>query len=187
MTALGVLAAAATLACLSFLVRAHTLPTGYDPVRDPVSDYGVGRFSAWYACSTGSIALAALLVAAALRREDASWLVLVPLVVFALARLAIPHFPTDLEGERPSRVGANHILLAAIAFAAICWAMCDFRPDWGRWLPWLGYLATAGAVGTLASLRRAPFLRPWTGLLERVFYAAMLAWFLAVSVQLVRI
>jgi hypothetical protein len=178
--ALGVLAASATLACMVFLAGAHLLPTGYDPVRDPVGDYGVGRFTGWYAGATTSIGIAALALAAALWRDDAAWHVVALLVVFALARFAIPVFPTDLEGERRSRPGETHMLLAGIAFAAICWAMSAHGAA-----PWLGYAASVCAVGTFLSLRRLHALRPWTGLIERGFYVAMLAWFALVSLELI--
>lgn len=178
--ALGVLAALATLACMTFLVVAHLRPTGYDPVRDPVSDYGVGRYTGLYAGVTTTLGIAALALAAALWREDAPWHVLALLVLFALARLASPLYPTDLEGEQPSRPGEIHMLLAGVAFASICWAMCAYRAA-----PWLGYIASVGAVGTFLSLRSLHALRPWTGLIERGFYLAMLAWFLLVSVELV--
>lgn len=170
--ALGVLAAAATLACLSLLVRLHALPTGYDPVRDPVSDYGVGRFAGYYVAAAIGIGLAALLVAGGLARENGSLRAVALLAVFAGARFAITQFPTDLEGERPSRAGRIHLWLAALGFAAICWVMSTEGPAL-----WLGWIATLAAVGTLASLR-SDALRPRTGLIERVFYAAMLAWFL---------
>jgi hypothetical membrane protein len=178
--ALGVLAAVATLACITFLVVAHLRPTGYDPVRDPVSDYGVGRYQGLYAGATATIGIAALALAVGLWREDAPWHVLALLVLFALARFAIPVFPTDLEGERRSRPGEIHLLLAAVAFASICWAMSAYRAA-----PWLGYVAAVCAVGTLLSLRGLHVLRPWTGLIERGFYVAMLTWFLLVSVELV--
>jgi hypothetical protein len=184
--ALGVSAALATLACIAFLVGAHALPTGYDPVRDPVSDYGVGRFTGWYAGASTSIGAAALFVAAGLWRDGATWHVVALLVLFALARFAIPVFPTDLEGERPSRPGEIHMLLATAAFASICWTMSAYAPSGGSRLPWLGYLATAAALATLLSLRRLRALRAWTGLIERVFYVAMLAWFALVSVELIR-
>jgi hypothetical protein len=187
--ALGVLAAAATLACIACLVRAHLSPTGYDPVRDPVSDYGVGSYTGWYAGAATSIGAAGLLVAAGLRHSapSVSTLELVLLLVFAAARFLIPHFPTDLEGERPSRTGSIHLLLAAVAFAAICWAMCAIDLDRGtvdHVLPVLGYVATVCALGTFLSLRWA-VIRPWTGLIERGAYAATLAWFVIVSVELV--
>jgi hypothetical protein len=43
MEAFSVLAALATAVQAVALIGLHLLPTGYDPVRDAVSDYGVGR------------------------------------------------------------------------------------------------------------------------------------------------
>jgi hypothetical protein len=51
-------------------------------------------------------------------------------------------------------------------------------------VPWLGYVATAGAIGTVLGLRRVPQLRPYVGLLERVFYAAVIAWFFVVAIRI---
>jgi hypothetical protein len=167
------------LACLLFL---HVAPTGYDPLRNAVSEYGVGRFAWGYRAQVTCAALAALALAAALpagtRREIAL------LVVFAAARLAIAAFPTDLLGsERITPTGRVHLLLAAIAFASICWCACALRrADGGQ--PVLGYVASAGAVGTMLALRRVPELRPVLGLLERIFYAAVVAWFFLVAVRL---
>ena len=46
-------------------------------------------------------------------------------------------------------------------------------------------LMIVGLLGFLLSLRRLHALRPWTGLIERGFYVAMLAWFALVSLRLV--
>ncbi len=101
------------------------------------------------------------------------------LLAFAAARLAIAFFPTDLlDGGERTDTGRIHLLLAAVAFAAVCWCACTYPPRW------LGYLATAGAVGTVLALRRVPALRPVLGLLERVFYAAIIAWFVVVAARL---
>ena len=42
--ALGILTLLAALVSLAALVRAHLLPTGYDPVSNAVSDFGVGPY-----------------------------------------------------------------------------------------------------------------------------------------------
>jgi hypothetical protein len=60
---LGILAAVATLACLGTLVWVHLRPTGYNPLRDAVSDYGVGSSYPFYRAQTAAMALAAILVA----------------------------------------------------------------------------------------------------------------------------
>ena len=122
-------------------------------------------------------AAAAIFLAAALPGHRRRTVVL--LGVFAAARFAIAFYPTDLlESGRVTRTGRIHMLLAAIAFASICWCACSYPPRW------LGYAATAGAVGTALALRRVPQLRPVLGLLERVFYAAIIAWFVVVAVRL---
>ena len=42
--ALSIVAAIATAAQTGALIALHLLPTGYNPVRDAVSDYGIGRY-----------------------------------------------------------------------------------------------------------------------------------------------
>ena len=102
------------------------------------------------------------------------------LFVFAAARAAIVAYPTDLlESGTITRTGRIHLLLAAAAFTSICWAASS-----KRWVPELGYVATAGAVGTVLAIRRIPQLRPVLGLLERVFYAAIIAWFFVVAARI---
>jgi hypothetical protein len=102
------------------------------------------------------------------------------LFVFAAARAAIAAYPTDLlESGTVTRTGRIHLLLAAAAFTAICWAASS-----RRWEPVLGYVATAGAVGTVLAIRRVPRLRPVLGLLERIFYAAVIAWFFVVEARI---
>jgi hypothetical protein len=44
----SVVAALATVVQACALVVLHFLPTGYDPVRDAVSDYGVGPYRGWF-------------------------------------------------------------------------------------------------------------------------------------------
>jgi hypothetical protein len=182
---LGALGMLATLACAAALVRVHLLPTGYDPVRDAVSHYGVGAYARYYRWQTAASAYAALLVAAALAREThpVPQLPVFLLLVFAAARLAIPSFPTDLDRSRPTFAGRVHLLLAAAAFASIAWcagALPD-RVDWLHGvLAALGWLVIVTAAGSgIALLLRIPFF----GLVERLFYAAMLVWLLVVSIH----
>ena len=191
-TAFGVVAAIATLACLTALVRVHQLPTGYRPLRNAVSDYGVGRYAAYYRFQTAASAIAAVFVALALARavDPAPIRVIVLLGVFAAARFAIPWFPTDVNRLRPTQTGRVHILLAGIAFAAIAWAAAALpdRVDWTSihgLLTGLGWLVVVSSVACGLALTRAlrVYAAPWFGLIERVFYAAVLAWFFVVSLH----
>ncbi len=48
MKAFRIIAALATAVQAGALIILHLLPTGHNPVRDAVSDYGVGRYRGWF-------------------------------------------------------------------------------------------------------------------------------------------
>lgn len=183
----------ATAACLAVLVWLHLLPTGYQPVRNAVSDYGVGRFAHLYRAQTTACAVSALLLAGAVSVgvDPAPTSVVVLLVVFAVARILIPWYPTDLDRGHPTRTGRIHVLLAGLAFGSIAWAAAAL-PDRVDWPGIHGTLVALGwAVVVLAvacglcmsrALHRAT--EPFFGLVERVFYVAMLSWLALVAIQL---
>jgi hypothetical protein len=181
---LGILAAAATAACFGTLVWVHLRPTGYDPLRDAVSDYGVGPSLPFYRAQTAAMALAAILVAGGLARaiDPAPQRVIVLLAVFAGARLAIPFFPTDLDRTRRTTHGVVHALLAVVAFATVAWAAATLphRVHWTG-MAALGIAVVVTAVATGLSIR-ARFA--YFGLVERAFYVAVLLWLLVVSLKL---
>lgn len=178
-------AAAVSLAgtglCLACLVFLHLAPTGYSPLRNAVSEYGVGRFGGWYRAQAACAALAAIALAVALGGPRR---VVTLLAVFAAARILIGWFPTDTfaGGERTAR-GGVHLLLAAVAFVAAAWAAIALKPaQHGE--PALGWAMAACAVGTSLAVRHET-LRPWVGLIERGFYVALLAWLALVAARLV--
>jgi hypothetical protein len=174
---LAALTLAATAVWSTILVGVHLRAREYDPLHDAVSDYGAGARRGWYRAQTAAAAAAAgfLLVALA-AGTDAPWWLLLLLAAFAGARLLIPSFPTDRDRTRPTRTGRLHLLLAGVAFASIAIAAGntpdDLAPGALQWL----VVGTSVATG-LALRARAPFF----GLLERTFYAAMIAWFLVVA------
>jgi hypothetical protein len=191
--AIGILAFLATLGCLAALVRVHLLPTGYRPVSNAVSDYGVGAYKGYYRAQTAAIAYAALLVAAGIARSvhPVPQLLVYLLMTFAAARLAIPSFPTDLDRGAPTPTGRIHILLAGAAFASIAWAAA-ILPDRVHWpglhgflvvLGWIVVAAAAACGLAMTRLLHKP-TEPYFGAIERVFYAAMLLWFFVVSARL---
>jgi len=174
-----------TGACVACLVYLHLAPTGYSPVRNAVSEYGIGRYGDWYRAQAACAGTAALLLAGALAKgvSPAPRRVIALLVVLAVTRIAIGRFTTDALGTRQaSREGTIHVLLAAAAFASASWAGFALRPaQHGQ--PALGWAMAAFALGTALSLRNRP-LRPWLGLIERGYYVAMLAWLALVAVRL---
>jgi hypothetical protein len=160
------------------LVYLHLAPTGYSPVRNAVSEYGVGRYARWYGLQATLAGVAAVCLAIALGHPRR---VVALLAVLGAARIAIGWFPTDAESGRPTRRGEIHLLLAFVAFTAAPWAAIVLgSAEHGE--PWLGRIMAALAVGTVISLRTS--LRPWFGLIERGYYAAMLAWLMLVSARL---
>lgn len=50
------------------LIVLHVLPTGYNPIRDAVSDYGVGPYRAWFWLQAVAGGVACLALAIALSR-----------------------------------------------------------------------------------------------------------------------
>jgi hypothetical protein len=77
-----------TALCVACLAYLHLAQTGYSPVRNAVSEYGVGEFAAWYRTQAAAAGLAGAALAVAL---DGPTRVVVLLGVFAAARLPRDH------------------------------------------------------------------------------------------------
>jgi hypothetical protein len=180
------------------LIGLHLLPTGYNPVRDAVSDYGVGRYRGWFWVQVvaGGVAGLALAIALAEATPSVPTLVVVMLLVSAVARFLIPAFATDQHGSRFQTLhGTVHMILAIVIFASLIIAASELGSTlehevaWHQvkgWLTALPWVMTGAAIGLLVALR-APRLHEIYGLLERVFYVSSIAWFFIVSIELARI
>jgi hypothetical membrane protein len=107
---LGGITTTGSLICLASILLLHLLPTGYDPIRNAVSDYGVGRYRVWHRIAVLSLAAAgfAMAIASSSTTKPESGVVTALLVVFAVARIAIPFFPTDIEGQKLTTRGRIH-------------------------------------------------------------------------------
>ena len=185
-TALAVASLVFTGGCIACLAYLHLAPTGYSPVRNAVSEYGVGFYARWYQAQAASAGTAALLLAGALAKDvsPVPRRVVALLVVLAVARVAIGWFPTDLLGARTrTRNGSIHLLLAVAAFTSASWAGTALRRS-QHGQPALGWAMAVCAMGTFLAVHRSP-LKPWLGLIERGYYVAMLAWLVLVAVRLV--
>ncbi|HMD52304.1 MAG TPA: DUF998 domain-containing protein [Solirubrobacteraceae bacterium] len=195
---LSIVAAVATAAQTASLVVLHLLPTGYNPVRDAVSDYGVGRYRGWFWAQaiSGGVAGLALAIALAETTPAVPTLVVVMLLVSAVARFLIPAFATDQGASRfQTRIGTIHMILAIVIFAALIIAASklagtlEHEAAWQGvkgWLNVLPWVMTASAIGILLALR-LPRLKPKVGLIERLFYLSSIVWFFIVSIELARI
>lgn len=180
--ALAVVLLAATVALLGALVVLHVAPTGLSPVGEPVSRYALTRWHAGYAVAAASAAVAGAVAALLVPQRPA----VVPalLWLFAAVRALIPFFPMDAPGVEPTRHGSIHRLLAVIAFATVTlaavFAAAGLRDAGHPALSTLTRVCSAlmivGTIGTVVAAR-APAVRPLFGLMERLIYLGMIAWF----------
>jgi Protein of unknown function (DUF998) len=120
----AVTAALIGLVCVALsgaiLVWLHFVPTGLNPIRYAVSDYGWTSYHVGYRTMVVLQGVGAILIAVGLGQQtDAKplgWL-----YVYGVARLLVSGFMTDRdpEGLRTlTRTGRIHILLAGTAFAS---------------------------------------------------------------------
>ena len=198
MKAFSIIAALATAVQAVALIMLHLLPTGYNPVRDAVSDYGVGPYRGWFwlQAVAGGVGCLALAIALAQLHPFTPTQVAVALIVTAGARLLIPFFATDQDGSRFQTLhGTIHMILAVIAFGGMVWAAT------GLWSTLSHYPAWRGAEGALTIIPRimlgsviavvlaivGPRLKPFFGVFERLFYLSSITWVLIVAIDLARI
>ena len=192
--AFAIAAVAALGAGVGALVRVHFLPTGYNPVRDAVSDYGVGPHRAYYRAMVVALGIGAGLLTVALSREPGVGSAgLVWLAVYAAARVSIAAFPTDLPGRPVTPVGRVHLALAAAAFTAIAIAAptissdLNGQPGWTDVCGFVSFVGRAVSVTAIATFVAAvvPRLRVTAfGAIERLLYLTSLVWLLTVAVHL---
>jgi hypothetical membrane protein len=192
---LAIAATACFIAAVLVLVRVHLLPTGYDSMRDAVSDYGVGAYHRYYRAMVVLLGIGAGLLAVALARDtDAEALGIAFLGAYAVARLAIAFFMTDLPGTPMTPPGRVHVVLAAIAFTTIAFAAGDISGAIDGSPGWSGNVSDllrfeARAIAVTAVLTLVCFLVPIArervfGLVERLLYVASVAWLVTVSIHL---
>jgi len=115
MEAFSIVAALATAVQGCALIMLHLLPTGYNPVRDAVSDYGVGRYRGWFwlQAVAGGVGCLALGIALAQLHPFTPTQVVVALIVTAGSRFLLPFFATDQQGSRFQTLhGIIHMILA---------------------------------------------------------------------------
>jgi hypothetical protein len=193
----SVIALLAVSVQLVVLALLHVLPTGYNPVRDAISDYGVGRYRAYFAAQlfAGALARAGVALALAQLHPYVPTFVVGALLVNAAARVVMPAFPTDQSGGRFKTVkGTIHMILAIVAFAAVAAAATGLSGLLSHYHDWhsirtlietLGWIVLVGAVATAVALV-GPQLKKIFGLIERVFTLSVIIWLYVISINLIR-
>ena len=196
---LSIVAAVAMAIGTGALIALHVLPTGYNPIRDAVSDYAIGRYRPlfWVFATSGAVAGLALAIALARSNPPKPTLTIVMLVLSGVARFLIPVFPTDQAGSRFQTLkGTIHMVLAIAIFASIAVAASNLGSTLGHetaWHPvkglvdgWLPWVITATAIATGLAIA-GPRLKRVFGLIERLYYLSSITWFLVVSIELARL
>ena len=196
--ALSIIAAVFVAVQTGALIVLHVLPTGYNPFRDAVSDYGVGPYRAWFwlQAVAGGLSCLALGIALARLHPFTPTQVAVALIVTAVARFLIPFFATD-QGESRFQTlpGIIHMVLAVLAFGGLVWAATGLWATLKHYPSWHGAKAfltivpwvMLGSVIAVVLAIRGPRLKPFFGTFERLFYLSSLAWLFVVSIDLARI
>jgi hypothetical protein len=189
---------AATAVSVGAIVVLHVLPTGLSPMRNAVSQYGITRYRLGYRIQT--IALAVAGAAAAVGLAEAApgrALALIALVtIFALARLVISWFPMDEPGGKRTNHGSMHGLIAIVTFIAIAAAagrlgsVAKQVPGWttlatvSSAIAWLMVASLIAMMVARRGARETHSTPTYFGAIERVFYLAIVAWFVLVGVGL---
>ncbi len=176
--AFGVIAVVAVSVQVVILVTLHVLPTGYRPVRDAISDYGVGRYRSyfWGQLVAGGVACIGVALALSRLHPYVPTFVVAMLLANAAARFLMPAFPTDQSGSRFQTVtGTVHMVLAFVAFGALAAAATSLSGLFAHYPEWhgakvlletLGWFVLVGAVLCVVALI-GPRLKGIFGLIER--------------------
>lgn len=189
----------AVLGILDFgitVVVLHFVPTGYNPLTQAVSDYGVANYAGWMnaaflAFGIGVVALGIVLLRIApppgLGRAGALLLAAAGVCLFAVG-----FFRTDLEGSPVTTTGTVHTSLSGIAFFALIFGTFILsrrfrrvdllRPYYRSSLA----LSIAIAVVFLTVLPVSTVLG-YLGVGERAFIATFYAWLLLNSARALRL
>ena len=198
MEAFSIVAALATAVQGCALVVLHLLPTGYNPVRDAVSDYGVGPYRGWFwlQAVAGGVGCLALGIALAQlhpftptpggRGADRDRRV--PAV-----HPVLRHRPGGSRFQ--TRHGIIHMILAVIAFGGLVWAATGLWSTLRHYPAWQGaegaltiipWIMLGSVIAVVLAIAR-PRLKPFFGVFERLFYLSSIPWVLIVAIDLARI
>lgn len=189
---LAVIALVGVAAAVVSLVILHIVPTGFGPVRDAVSAYGISRYRLFYRAQTIATAVAAAALAIALpsRIETHAVRAVIFLVILAVVRAGIGWFPMDDPAGGRSSTGRVHNLLAFAAFAAasvggfmvaIAFSSDPALAPFAAVSQGLGWEMSVASALTIVS---AIAMRAIFGLLERLIYLGMFAWLVVTAVAL---
>ena len=120
-------------------------------------------------------------------------LVVVLLVIFGAARLAISWFPMDVPGTVRTESGRRHGVLALAAFGGATLAALRLGTDIGRSNAWVHARGAIVGLGiamlvsliSMGAARRSESMHHYFGIVERAFYAGTIGFLFVVAFELV--
>jgi Protein of unknown function (DUF998) len=192
----GVISLLGSLTYVGVILTLHVLPTGYSPVHDAVSDYGVGRYASLFRVGPWSGSISGLALTAGLAVGAGSPAAGRPGSGVLGTGNCQPHgeslFTTTLEGRRLSRSGPLRYVFAILTFGFTYAAISGLTAGLTRLHPWveaaglLRWLAGATLVGLILVVATLlPRLRNLFGLCERFFLLVTYGWLVLVAPLLI--
>jgi hypothetical protein len=182
------------------LVALHLLPTGCNPVRDPVSRYALSRYGALDGAQkfAGGVCTLSLAGALALLRAPVPGVGIMFLTVNGLALLLLVTVPAESEeaqkGALRSRRWVLHSVLALVSFTTIALAAGVLTAPILGWPAWHGVTLLLIITGIWTPIAVVLFFaafgiaqwRPFLGLFQRAIYLGTICWLGAVLIPLAR-
>lgn len=173
------------------VVALHFLPTGYDPMTQAVSDYGVGQYGVWmdlafFAFGIGIVALAISLA----RFVVSSRLGRVGVLLLSTAGVCtftVGFFPTDLEGAPLTATGAVHVSLSALAFVALVLGTLILSQSFRQSEVLRGFYKSSMVLSLIVTVAFVIVVIRLSGLTERIFILAFYTWLSLTSVRILEL
>jgi hypothetical protein len=170
------------------VVALHFLPTGYNPMTQAVSDYGVGPYAVWmdlafFAFGIGIVALAISLARFALSSRLGRVGVLL-LSIAGVCIFTVGFFPTDLEGAPLTATGVVHVNLSALAFIALVLGTLILSQSFRRSEVLRGFYKSSMVLSVIVTVAFVIVVIRLSGLTERAFILAFYSWLSLTSVRI---
>jgi hypothetical protein len=179
------------------IIILHFLPTGYNPLRGPTSEYAVGKYGflmtiAFLSMSVGSFTLVIGLYKGILKSAGLK-IGLILLTIWSVGLLIAMSFPIDLDHADPTMHGKIHRVNGPLIFLSLTIGAILISVGFKRDKNWRSVYRPAL---TLSMIMLFIFLSvivsfatglSYEGLLQRFYLITFSAWFIIVALYLRRI
>ena len=181
------------------MTHLHIKFKNYTPIFHAVSDYGVGNSKKFQIMSgilsvTGSLSLIAAFM---LLENDFQFKheAIIYLIIRAVTVIGVLIFPTDIEGEKRTKIGLLHYLFAVVQFTAIVKLATNLTSALSAVLPDSFLITVLSTLSIIINISIAsvvagmiiPPVKKIFGLIERIFLFSSAFYFLVLSFLLLNI